>query len=104
MNTARGDPAQHTGLEIKCALWQTTINSLAGKIAPATVAALLKEREWTLPQALAYARQVPAPLSRAQVLGAMIWQATEPLPAEVFEELFGCLGREDVPPSEQGFE
>jgi len=65
---AQGNKAPHLGTEIRCALIEASLHSLAGNIPPALLAALVEKRVWTPAQGLAYARQVPDPWQRAEAL------------------------------------
>jgi hypothetical protein len=58
---ARGEPAPYLGGEVRCALVEASLHSLAGNIPPALLAALVEKGVWTPAQGLAYARQVPDP-------------------------------------------
>ena len=64
-------PIPHLGVEIRYALMQASVNSLAGNIPPELMAALLEHGIWRPAQALAYARRVPGPSQRAEALGAL---------------------------------
>jgi len=66
--TARGEPAPYLGGEVRCALVEASLHSLAGNIPPALLAALVEKGVWTPAQGLAYARQVPDPGQRAEAL------------------------------------
>ena len=66
--TARGEPAPYLGGEVRCALVEASLHSLAGNIPPALLAALVEKGVWTPAQGLAYARQVPDPWQRAEAL------------------------------------
>jgi truncated hemoglobin YjbI len=65
---AQGNKAPHLGTEIRCALIEASLHSLAGNIPPALLAALVEKGVWTPAQGLAYARQVPDPWQRAEAL------------------------------------
>ncbi len=86
--TAAGDVAPHLGSEVRCALYQTSMNSMAANIPPALLHVLLEFKEWTVAQVLAYARQIPDSHSRMKALGevATHLQAKEPLRTEVLAE------------------
>lgn len=64
--------APYLGSEIRCALCQTSINSLAKNIPPPLLTALVKHGIWTPVQGLAYARQVPDSKQRVAALAALI--------------------------------
>ena len=65
---ARGEPAPYLGREVRCALVEASLHSLAGNIPPALLAALVEKGVWTPAQSLAYARQVPNPEQQAEAL------------------------------------
>jgi hypothetical protein len=69
--TARGEPAPYLGGEVRCALVETSLHSLAGNIPPALLAALVEKGVWTPAQSLAYARQVPNPEQQAEALAKL---------------------------------
>jgi hypothetical protein len=69
--TARGEPALWLGGEIRCALMEASLHSLAGNIPPALLVALVQQKVWTPVQGLAYARQMPDPQQRAEALSAL---------------------------------
>jgi hypothetical protein len=64
----QGNEAPHLGDEIRCALVEASLHSLAGNIPPALLAALVEKGVWTPAQGLAYACQVPDPWQRAEAL------------------------------------
>jgi DNA polymerase III delta prime subunit len=61
-------PAPRLGLEIRCALINASIRSLVGNIPPELLAALVQHGLWTVPEALAYLRQMPDDEQRAEAL------------------------------------
>jgi len=65
---ARGEPAPYLGGEVRCALIEASLHSLAGNIPPALLAALVAKGVWTPAQGLAYACQMPDPWQRAEAL------------------------------------
>jgi len=68
------------------ALIAASLNSLAGKIPPALLAALVEKGVWSPPQGLAYARQVPEAGQRAKALAALSPHLPEPLREEALRE------------------
>jgi hypothetical protein len=70
--TAQGEPAPWLGGEIRCALMEASLHSLAGNIPPALLVALVQQKVWTSVQGLAYARQMPNPQQRAEALSALV--------------------------------
>jgi hypothetical protein len=70
--TAQGEPAPWLGGEIRCALMEASLHSLAGNIPPALLVALVQQKVWTSVQGLAYARQMPDPQQRAEALSALV--------------------------------
>jgi hypothetical protein len=69
---AQGDEAPHLGAEIRCALIEASLHSLAGNIPPALLAALVEKGVWTPAQGLAYARQVPEPKQRVETFVSLV--------------------------------
>jgi len=65
---ARDEPAPYLGGEVRCALVEASLHSLAGNIPPALLAALVEKGVWTPAQGLAYARQMPDPRQQAETL------------------------------------
>jgi hypothetical protein len=80
--TASGALAPHLGDQVRCALCQASINSLAANIPPELLAALVENGIWTPAQGLTYARQMPGELSRSKALTALALH----LPAELMGE------------------
>ena len=66
--TARGEPAPYLGGEVRCALIEASLHSLAENIPPVLLAALVEKGIWTPAQGLAYASQVPDPRQRSQAI------------------------------------
>jgi hypothetical protein len=69
---ARGDAAAHLGDEIRCALIEASIRSLAANLPPELVAALVRHHQWTPRQALAYIRQNPDKWKRVKTLEKLL--------------------------------
>ena len=69
---ARGDAAAHLGDEIRCALIEASIRSLAANLPPELVAALVRHHQWTPRQALAYIRQNPDKWKRVETLEKLL--------------------------------
>ena len=69
---ARGDAAAHLGDEIRCALIEASIRSLAANLPPELVAALVRHHQWTPRQALAYIRQNPDKWTRVETLEKLL--------------------------------
>src|SRR5271165_4734221 len=67
------------GLRCRYALMTTSLNSLAGNIPPALLAALVESNMWLPSQGLAYARQVPEAAQRVQALTALLTAQLTPL-------------------------
>jgi len=63
------------GLQCRYALITASINSLAGRLSPVLLAALIQERVWTPSQALAYVHQIPDPIKRAKALADLLPEA-----------------------------
>jgi len=66
--TARDEPAPYLGGEVRCALIEASLHSLAENIPPVLLAALVEKGIWTPAQGLAYASQVPDPRQRSQAI------------------------------------
>lgn len=66
------------GLGCRYALVQASLNSLAGNIPPALLAALVGKGIWTPIQGLAYARAMPEPAQRAGAIAILSTQLQEP--------------------------
>ncbi|MFM7279004.1 MAG: NB-ARC domain-containing protein, partial [Microcystis aeruginosa] len=66
------NPSQSIALQVRYALITTSLNSLAGNIAPELIAALVKHEIWTPAQGLAYVRQNQDDEKRAKGLTAII--------------------------------
>uniref|UniRef100_UPI002ACD9CC5 hypothetical protein n=1 Tax=Chloroflexus sp. TaxID=1904827 RepID=UPI002ACD9CC5 len=67
----RNDHTPYLGLEIRCALIEASVHSLAANLPTALLAALVKHGMWTMPQALVYLRQMPHENHRAEALVAL---------------------------------
>ena len=65
------EPATSIGLELRYALITTSIVSIAARILPAVLVALVDKQRWTPARALSYARQLPSPDAKAQVLSGL---------------------------------
>jgi hypothetical protein len=61
------------GVALPCryALVTASLNSLAGNLSPGLLVALVRQGLWTVEQALAYARRIPAPERRVKALVAL---------------------------------
>ena len=67
----RDELAPHLGGEIRCALIEASLHSLAGNLPPALVAELVRSGIWQPRQALTYVRQMPDASARAEALAAL---------------------------------
>jgi hypothetical protein len=65
------EPATSIGLELRYALITASIVSIAARILPAVLVALVDKQRWTPARALSYARQLPSPDAKAQVLSGL---------------------------------
>ena len=65
------EPATSIGLELRYALITASIVSIAARILPAVLVALIDKQRWTPARALSYARQLPSPDAKAQVLSGL---------------------------------
>lgn len=68
---ARGEEAPYLGQEVRCALVEASLHSLAGNLPPELVAQLVRGGLWQPRQALTYARQMPDEGQRARALAAL---------------------------------
>jgi hypothetical protein len=83
-----GPPA--LGLRCRYALMAASLNSLAARLPPALLSALVRQGVWPVELAVAYARRVPEPVSRVRGLMALIHLPQLPAgeqEAAVFEAL-----------------
>ncbi len=64
-------PLPHLDLEIRCALIEASIHSLAANLPPELPGLLLQNDLWTPAQALAHVRQMPDSKQQAQALAAL---------------------------------
>lgn len=67
----RGEPAPHLGAEIRCALCQASVSSLASRFPPELLAALVKHQVMDEGRALDYALQCPDEAMRAAALATL---------------------------------
>jgi hypothetical protein len=74
------------GLQIRYALFTTSLNSLAKNLPTPFLSALVEKGVWTPVQALAYARQVPDVTERAVALAGLAIHLPEPLKREIQHE------------------
>ncbi len=79
---AHGEPAPRLGLEIRCALMEASVHSLAPNLPPELLAALVAHGVWTASRAMTYLRQVPRDWQRASALRAL----AERLPPDLLPE------------------
>ncbi|ADJ29249.1 hypothetical protein [Nitrosococcus watsonii] len=82
---AGNQPAPYLGLEIRCALCQASINSLAGNIPSNLLLSLVQHEIWSPAQGLAYVRQVPDKQERVSAFRQLVPH----LRAEEREEVLG---------------
>jgi hypothetical protein len=75
------------GDEIRYALLEASLHSLAGNIPPKLLAALVREGVWTPAQGLSYARQVPEDGQRAEALAGL----APHLPRELLAEALAAV-------------
>ncbi len=83
---AAGQSAPYLGEEVRCALCQASINSMAKHLPGELLLALVKSGLWAPAQGIAYARQVPDTRQRAQVLVDLTRLLEEPLQGELAHE------------------
>jgi hypothetical protein len=83
--TVTGHLAPYLGGEVRCALCQASINSLAGNIPPALLLALVEKAIWTPAQGLVYARQAPDPVQRSRALAYLARCLPGPLLRDALE-------------------
>ncbi|NEQ80925.1 MAG: hypothetical protein F6K26_11915, partial [Moorea sp. SIO2I5] len=80
------NPTESISLQCRYALITTSLNSLAGKIFPELMAALLKNKIWTAAQALAYVRQSKDSFGQVKGLEAI----SEYLPRSLLPQVLDC--------------
>ncbi|MFC1465135.1 MAG: hypothetical protein ACFLMY_09825 [Candidatus Brachytrichaceae bacterium NZ_4S206] len=80
--TAGNAPAPWLGLEVRCALIEASIRSLAANLPPELPALLVRHGHWTPRQALVHVRQMPDEWRRAAALTQMLPHLPEELLAE----------------------
>ena len=83
-----GKVVPYLGIEVRCALYQVSINSLATNIPPFLLLLLVKQKVWTPMQGLAYARQIVDVENRAEILGKLTLHLSEPVKGQVLQEAF----------------
>ena len=93
---ARGEEAPYLGQEVRCALVEASLHSLAGNLPPELVAQLVRGGLWQPRQALTYARQMPDEGQRARALAALAPR----LPPERLSEALAALAPR-LPPERQ---
>ena len=81
----RENPTESISLQCRYALITTSLNSLAGKIPPRLMAALLENKIWMPAQALAYVRQIKDYISQVQGLEAISEYLTPSLLPEALD-------------------
>lgn len=81
-----GQDAATLSLELRYALLATSVRSLAANIPPALLLGLIQRRKLSPGQALAYARQAPEPVDRAEALLTLSATIPEPLRSDVLHE------------------
>ena len=70
--TSQGKGAPYLGVEIRCALIEASLHSLAANVPPQLLALLVQHRLWTPHQALTYIRHNPDEQQRASALKALL--------------------------------
>ena len=86
IETAKGRPASHLGVEVRSALCRASVNSLAGNIPPALLVTLVEKGVWTPAQGLVYAWQVPDPRQQVEALAELAPYLPETERAEILQE------------------
>lgn len=79
-------PATSIGTEVRCALIKSSLNSLAGKIPPQLLRALIREKVWQVAEGLVYARSVPSLEQRAQALIGLVAYLPKSEHLQAFQE------------------
>ncbi|MCP4548694.1 MAG: hypothetical protein GY835_19730 [bacterium] len=69
--TADGSLAPYLGGQVRCALCQASVNSLAASIQPELLVLLVENEIWTPVQGLTYARQVPESRQQSDTLSGL---------------------------------
>jgi len=72
-----GQPATQLGKQIRCALIEGSLHSLAESIPPELIPALVQAGFWTLAQALVKIRHIPDAMRQAEVINRLLPQLTE---------------------------
>nr|MBC7245282.1 ATP-binding protein [Chloroflexota bacterium] len=83
---ARDELAPYLGGEVRCALVEASIHSLAGNLPPELLVELVRGGVWQARQALTYARQIPAEGARAEALAALAPHLEPDLRAQALAE------------------
>jgi hypothetical protein len=81
----RGEPLEHLGAAIQCALCMASVRSLASNIRPGLLQALVEKSLWTDAQALAFLRETPSDEHRAAGLAAIAGRLPETLLEQAVE-------------------
>ena len=93
---ARGELAPYLGQEVRCALVEASLHSLAGNLPPELVEELVRSGMWQPRQALTYVRQMPDGWHRAKALAGLASRlAALPRPAlyPLWDETLQVLAR-----------
>jgi len=98
--TDAGRPAQLLAGEIKCALVNASVRSLAASIPPELVGALVREGMWTPIRGQAYARLAGVPSQRAAMLASLLPYAEVRDREGLLDETLSAIQK--MPASEQG--
>ncbi len=83
---AKGGIAPRIGDEIRCALVQASINSLASNLPAGLIVQLVKHKKWTFRQGFVYACQIPDMHRRANVLAGLAVAGN--MPSELRDQTF----------------
>jgi hypothetical protein len=81
-----GQPAPTLGLQCRYALVTASLNSLANKLPPALLEALVRQGLWPVEQALAYARRTLDARQKVQAVAALLPLLPQPKRAAVLPE------------------
>lgn len=87
----QGQLAPEIGLALRYALIIASINSIAASIPPAMLVAMVDSGAWTVPHALAFARQIPEPYPRAQALTAVAHHLRDSQKAQVCADALAAV-------------
>lgn len=93
---AEGEEPRYS-LEARCVLIASTLRTIAHQFPPSLLATLVRESQWTMAQALAYARRIVDPMTRLVALVELACvEAKRPIRPDRRVDLFGRLLDDDA--------